>query len=262
MAGRGCPTSRCGWSGRVGGRGVGRARLLRARRGPGILPGWTVGRRRAMDFAVIGIGRFGSNVVRTLYEMGHNVLAIDKDEDSLRRVQDCCTHAVQLDSTDPEALRAVGITNFDAVVVAIGAGIQESILTTLILKEMGCRKVVSKAVDELQARVLEKVGADQVIRPERDMAVRVARSLASRHVVDLLELSPNLLVEEVSVGQRFEGKTLSDLDLRARYGVNILLLKRDSQILVAPGGETQLRAGDVLVVFGEKQALARLESAL
>ncbi len=215
-----------------------------------------------MDFAVVGIGRFGSNVVRTLYEMGHNVLAIDKNEDALRRVQDCCTHAVQLDSTDPEALRAVGITNFDAVVVAIGAGIQESILTTLILKEMGCKKVVSKAVDELQARVLEKVGADLVIRPERDMAVRVARSLASRHVVDLLELSPNLLVEEVSVGQRFEGKTLSDLDLRARYGVNILLLKRDSQILVAPGGETQLRAGDVLVVFGEKQALARLESAL
>jgi len=215
-----------------------------------------------MDFAVIGIGRFGSNVVRTLFEMGHHVLAMDSDEDALRRVADCCTHSVQLDSTDPEALRAVGITNFDAVVVAIGAGIQESILTTLLLKELGCKKVVSKASDELQARVLEKVGADLVIRPERDMAIRVARSLASGHVVDLLELSPNLLVEEVSVGTRVEGKSLGDLDLRTRYGVNVLLLKRDSQILVAPGGETELRTGDVLVVFGEKQALTRLEAAL
>lgn len=215
-----------------------------------------------MDFAVIGIGRFGSNVVRTLYEMGHNVLAVDKHEEALRRVQDHSTHSVQLDSTDPEALRAVGITNFDAVVVAIGADVQESILTTLILKEMGCRKVVSKAVDELQARVLDKVGADLVVRPERDMAVRVARSLASRHVVDLLELSPNLLVEEVSAGQRVNGRTLEDLDLRSRYGVNVLLLKRDSQIVVAPGGDTELRTGDVLVVFGEKQALSRLESAL
>lgn len=215
-----------------------------------------------MDFAVIGIGRFGSNVVRTLFEMGHRVLAIDKNEDALRRVQDSSTHSVQLDSTDPEALRAVGITNFDAVVVAIGAGIQESILTTLILKEIGCRKVVSKASDELQARVLEKVGADLVIRPERDMAVRVARSLASGHVMDLLELSPGFLVEEVSVGTRVQGKSLGELDLRSRYGVNVLLLKRDTQIVVAPGSETELRGGDVLVVFGEKQALARLESAL
>ncbi|TMI73365.1 MAG: TrkA family potassium uptake protein [Bacillati bacterium ANGP1] len=215
-----------------------------------------------MDFAVIGIGRFGSAVVRTLYEMGHHVLAIDRDEDSLRSVQDSSTHSVQLDSTDPEALRAVGITNFDAVVVAIGAGVQESILTTLLLKEMGCRKVVSKASGELQARVLEKVGADLVIRPERDMAIRVARSLASGHVVDLLELSPNLLVEEVSIGPRVNGKSLGDLDLRSRYGVSILLLKRDSQIVVVPGGETELRSGDVLVVFGEKQALAKLESSL
>jgi len=156
----------------------------------------------------------------------------------------------------------VGITNFDAVVVAIGAGVQESILTTLLLKEMGCRKVVSKASGELQARVLEKVGADLVIRPERDMAIRVARSLASGHVVDLLELSPNLLVEEVSIGPRINGKSLGDLDLRSRYGVSILLLKRDSQIVVVPGGETELRSGDVLVVFGEKQALAKLESSL
>jgi trk system potassium uptake protein TrkA len=215
-----------------------------------------------MEFAVIGMGRFGSSVAKTLYEMGHTVLAMDRDEDALRPVADYATHSVQIDSTDAEALRAVGITNFDAVVVAIGDDVQESILTTLILKELGCRKVVSKAADELQARVLEKVGADLVVRPERDMAIRVAHSLASRHVVDMLELSPNFLVEEVSVGPKLAGKSLGDLDLRTRFGVNVLLIKRDSQILLTPSGETQLVSGDVLVVVGEKGALSRLETVL
>lgn len=215
-----------------------------------------------MDFAVIGIGRFGSAVVRTLFEMGHHVLAMDKHEDALRRVADFSTHAVQIDSTDSEALRAVGITNFDAVIVAIGAGVQESILTTLILKEIGCKRVVSKAVDELQGRVLEKVGADQVVYPERDSAVRLARSLASRNVVDLLELSPEFMVEEVSVSPKVQGRTLADLDLRTRTGVNVLLIKRDSQILVTPPSETQLKQGDVLVVVGDKAQLTRLESVL
>lgn len=215
-----------------------------------------------MDFAVIGMGRFGSSVVRTLHEMGHHVLAMDKDEDALRRVTDYATHAVQIDATDPEALRAVGITNFDAVIVSIGADVQESILTTLLLKEMGVKKVVSKAVNELQARVLEKVGADLVVRPERDMAVRVARSLASRNVVDMLELSAAYLVEEVSVGPKLSGRSLSDLDLRTRFGVNVLLIKRDSQLLITPTPETQLQEGDVLVVVGEKQGLSRLESVL
>ena len=215
-----------------------------------------------MDFAVIGMGRFGSNVVRTLHETGHHVLAMDKDEEALRRVTDYATHAVQIDATDPEALRAVGITNFDAVIVAIGADVQESILTTLLLKELGVKKVVSKAVNELQGRVLEKVGADLVVRPERDMAVRVARSLASRHVVDMLELSPSYLVEEVDVGEKLSGRSLSDLDLRTRFGVNVLLIKRDSQILITPTPETQLQMGDILVVVGEKQGLSRLESVL
>lgn len=215
-----------------------------------------------MDFAVIGMGRFGSSVVRTLHEMGHQVLAMDKHEDALRRVTEFATHAVQIDATDPEALRAVGITNFDAVIVSIGADVQESILTTLLLKEMGVKKVVSKAVNELQARVLEKVGADLVVRPERDMAVRVARSLASRNVVDMLELSPAYLVEEVNVGPKLSGRSLSELDLRTRFGVNVLLIKRDSQLLITPTPETQLQEGDVLVVVGEKQGLARLETVL
>jgi trk system potassium uptake protein TrkA len=214
------------------------------------------------EFAVIGMGRFGRSVAVTLQQLGHRVLAIDKEEEPLRRVADEVTHAVQLDSTDPEALRGVGITNFDAVVVAIGNYIQESILTTLVLKELGCRKVVTKAVDELQARVLEKVGADIIVRPEKEMGVRVAHLLASPSLVDYLEVSPTFSIEEISISDRLEGRTLRDLDLRGRFGVSVLLIRRDGQLLISPSPETVLRAGDVLVVVGENRQLSRLESSL
>jgi trk system potassium uptake protein TrkA len=213
------------------------------------------------EFAVIGLGRFGSSVARTLYELGHNVLAIDKDEEALREVVDHVTHAVQVDSTDNEALRAVGITNLDAVVVAIGEDIQESILTTMLLKDLGVKKVVAKAVDEQQRKVLEKVGADLVIFPERDMGERVAHTLASPNVLEYIELSPNHTIEEVNVPARLEGRTLGDLDLRSKFGVNVLLIRRDTQLLISPSTDVQLQSGDVLVVVGENRQLNRLESA-
>ncbi|MDR7483424.1 MAG: TrkA family potassium uptake protein [Armatimonadota bacterium] len=214
------------------------------------------------EFAVIGMGRFGRSVAVTLQQMGHRVLAIDKDEEPLRRVAEEVTHAVQLDATDVEALRGVGITNFDAVVVAIGNYIQESILTTLVLKELGCKKVVTKAVDELQARVLEKVGADIIVRPEKEMGIRVAHLLASPSLVDYLEVSPTFSIEEISISDRLQGQTLRDLDLRGRFGVSVLLIRRDGQLLISPPAETVLRAGDVLVVVGENRQLSKLESSL
>lgn len=214
------------------------------------------------EFAVIGMGRFGRSVAVTLQQLGHRVLAIDKHEEPLRRVAEEVTHAVQLDSTDAEALRGVGITNFDAVVVAIGNYIQESILTTLVLKELGCKKVVTKAVDELQARVLEKVGADLIVRPEKEMGIRVAHLLASPSLVDYLEVSPTFSIEEISVSDRLQGQTLRALDLRGRFGVSVLLIRRDGQLLISPPAETVLRAGDVLVVVGENRQLSKLESSL
>lgn len=214
------------------------------------------------EFAVIGLGRFGSSVARTLYALGHTVLAIDKDEEALRAVVDHVTHAVQVDSTDDEAMRAVGVTNLDAVVVAIGEDIQESILTTLLLKELGVKKVVAKAVDERQRMVLEKVGADLVYFPERDMGERVAHSLASPNVLEYIELSPNHTIEEVNIPQRLNGRTIGELDLRNKFGVNVLLIRRDSQLLLSPAGDVRLQTGDVLVVVGENRQLNRLESAL
>jgi trk system potassium uptake protein TrkA len=214
------------------------------------------------EYAVIGMGRFGTSVARTLHQLGHQVLAIDKEEEPLRRVADEVTHAVQLDSTDADALRRVGVANFQAVIVAIGSAIQESILTTLVLKELGCTKVVAKAASEQQAKVLEKVGADLVIRPERDMGVRIAHTLASPGVLDYFELSPTFSIEELNVSERMAGQTLGQLDLKARYGVSILLIRRDSQLLISPTADTVLHTGDVLVVVGENRSLSRLEASL
>jgi len=214
------------------------------------------------EFAVIGMGRFGRSVAMTLHQLGHRVLAIDKDEEALRGVGEEVTHAVQLDSTAPEALRGVGITNFDAVVVAIGDFIEESILTTLLLKELGCEKIVAKAVDDRQGKVLEKVGAHLVVYPERDMGVRIAHTLAAPGVVDYLEISPTFSIEELSVSERMAGSTLAKLDLKARFGVSVLLIRRDSELMISPGQDTTLQAGDVLVVVGEKRQLTRLESTL
>lgn len=213
------------------------------------------------EFAVIGIGRFGRSVAATLHHLGHTVLAIDQNEDSLRHVADDVTHAIQLNSTDAEALRGVGIANMDAVVVAIGAAIQESILTTMILKELGCRKIVAKATSDLQGRVLERIGADVVIYPERDMGVRIAHTLSAPGVLDYLEISPTFSIEELSVPDRLVGQTLGGLDLKARFGVSVLLIRRDSQLLISPAPETGLQAGDVLVVVGENRQLSRLETS-
>ncbi len=213
------------------------------------------------EFAIIGLGRFGSSVARTLYDLGHNVLAMDKSEDALHEVVDHVTHAVQIDSTDPDALRAVGITNFDAVVVAIGVDIQESILTTMLLKDLGIKRVVAKAVNNLQGKVLEKVGADLVIYPERDMGVRLAHSLVSPNVLEFITLSPNYSIEEMSVSEKMHGRTLGELDLHRRFGVIVLLIRRDSQLLTSPAANVRLEAGDVLVVVGENRALNQLGTA-
>lgn len=213
------------------------------------------------EYAIIGMGRFGRSVATTLRELGHEVLIIDKDEDRLRRAADDGTHAVQLDSTDEEALRSVGITNFDAVVVAIGAGIQESILTTLLLKELGCKRVVAKATSEQQAKVLERIGADMVVRPERDMGARLAHMLVSPSVLDYFEVSPTFSIEELGIPERLAGQTLGQLDLKARFGVSVLLIRRDSHLLIAPAADTVLLSGDVLIVVGENRQLSRLETA-
>lgn len=211
------------------------------------------------QFAIIGMGRFGSSVAKTLSQLGFEVLAIDHREETVQEVSAFVTHAVQADSTDEEALRALGIRNFDVVVVAIGEDIQASILTTLILKEMGITTTVVKAVNDLHGKVLKKIGADKVVYPERDMGQRVAHHLISSNIIDYIELSADYSIVEIKVSKQMIGKSLKQLDIRAKYGCNVIAIKQNEQLIIPPSAEESLRLDDILVIVGKNSDLQTFE---
>lgn len=211
------------------------------------------------QYAVIGMGRFGSSVATALYRLGYEVLAVDRDEDRIEHVLNMVTHAVQADCTDEEALRAIGIRNFDVVVVAIGDDIQASIMTSLILKEMGVPMLIVKAQTELHGKVLTKIGVDKVIFPERDMGLRVAHSLISPNILDYIELSEDYSIVEVEVTPHMVGKNLRELNFRAKYGCNVMAIKSDERMNIAPRAEDVIHEHDVLVVVGSNEDLRKLE---
>jgi len=212
-----------------------------------------------MQFAVIGLGRFGFSVARALARMGYEVLAMDSDEDKINNIVDDVTHAIQLDAMDEHALKAVGIRNFDVVIVAIGQDVQSNILVTVMLKEMGVKQVVAKAVTELHGKVLEKVGADKVVFPERDMGIRVAHALVSRNILDQISLSPDYSIVESIVPLKFSGKSLQESDIRRKYGVTILAIRRGGEVIISPGAKRVLEENDVLVLIGSNDKLREFE---
>jgi trk system potassium uptake protein TrkA len=214
------------------------------------------------QFAVIGLGRFGTSVARTLAGMGYDVLAIDQREERVQDIMEHVTHAVQVDAVDEHALKSLGIRNFDVVIVAIGQDVQASILTTVLLKEMGVRRVVAKANTELHGKVLAKVGADKVVFPERDMGVRVARALVSQNILDQIELSPDYSIVELIAPPEFVGKTLQESAIRTRFGVTVLAIRRDRDIIISPGPAQIVKEGDVLVVVGRNDRLEKLEARI
>lgn len=214
---------------------------------------------KARQFAVIGIGRFGASVASKLYEMGYDVLAIDTSEARIEAIGDKVTHAVVADSTSETALKSLGISNFDVVIVSIGQDIQASILTTLLLKEMGVKHVVAKALTEQHGKVLQKIGADRIVFPERDMGIRVANNLTVTNVLDFIELSPNYSIVEFIATAKMVGKTLQELDLRAKLGVNVLAIRTlDNHINVSPAASDKIQAGDLLIMVGENDRLQKV----
>ncbi|MBT9140447.1 MAG: Ktr system potassium uptake protein A [Dehalococcoidia bacterium] len=217
---------------------------------------------KARQFAVIGIGRFGASVAAKLYEMGYDVLAIDTSESRIDGIVDRVTHAVVADSTSETALKSLGISNFDVVIVAIGQDIQASILTTLLLKEMGVKQIVTKALTEQHGKVLQKIGSDRIVFPERDMGIRVANNLAVTNVLDFIELSPDFSIVEFIATDEMVGKSLKELDLRARFGVNVLAIRTaDKNISVSPSASDKIEAGDLLIMVGENTSLQRVGEA-
>ncbi|MDT3698553.1 MAG: TrkA family potassium uptake protein [Thermincola sp.] len=211
------------------------------------------------QFAVIGLGRFGSSVAKTLTAQGYEVLAIDDDQGRIQEIAPIVTHAIQADAKDEQTLKAIGIRNFDVVIVAIGQDIQASILVTVLLKELGVKYVVTKATNDLHGKVLTKVGADKVVYPERDMGARVAHSLVSSNVLDHIEISPDYSILEVIAPESLVGKNLKESGLRARLGVTILALRRGKEIIVSPSPDVPIQENDILVAIGENNNLRSIE---
>lgn len=211
------------------------------------------------SFVVLGMGRFGQSVAKTLYELGYEVLAIDMDEETIQNMTDYVTHAVIGDVTDENTLKSLGVRNFDVAVVTIGGDIQASILVTLMLKEMGVKYILAKARSEIHARVLEKVGADRVIFPEQDMGTRVAHNLVSSNILDYIELSPDYSIIEIAAPQSWVGKSLVKLNVRVRYGINIMAIKNGNEINISPRADDTIKQDDVLVVIGANADINKLD---
>lgn len=214
------------------------------------------------QYAVIGLGRFGTSVARTLYESGNDVLAIDKDAEAVQEISDYVTHSVVMDATDESALANLGIRNFDVAVVAIGGNIQSSILATLLIKEAGVKYIVAKGNNELHAKVLYKTGADKVILPERDMGVRVAHNIVSSNILDYIELASDYSIMEIEALEKWVGKTLKELDIRKKYGINIIAIKTKEEINVSPSPDLKIADKDILIAIGKDKNLEKLEGEM
>ncbi|HSH35448.1 TrkA family potassium uptake protein [Schnuerera sp.] len=211
------------------------------------------------QFVVIGCGRFGSSIAMTLNDLGYEVLAIDEDEDKVQEISKHVTYAVQADVTDENVLKELGIRNFDVVIVSIGSNYQASIMATLITKELGANKVIVKAHDALHGKVLSKIGADKIIYPERDMGVRVAHNLVSSNILDFIELSPDYSILEITALEQWENKTLKELRLPNKFGINVMAIKRGEDINISPYADDIIQKGDILIVIGSTKDVEKIE---
>ena len=211
------------------------------------------------SFIVIGLGRFGSEVARSLCRQGCEVLAIDVSNELVQQISEEVTQAVTGDARDKEILRALDAKSFDCGIVAIGDSLGDSVLATMNLKELGVPYIVCKASNETHKEVLKKLGADRVVIPEKENAIRLAKSLGSTNVLDYIELSDDYGIIETPAPEKWDGKSLIELNVRARLGVNILAVKRDGNITVSPAADYKILKGDTLVVLGDNAALKAVQ---
>ena len=221
------------------------------------------------QFAVIGAGRFGASVAKTLSEQGCDVILIDNNAERLRALDDLVTQAIELDATDEKALAAAGIAEVDAVVLALGRRMEESILITMLLKEMGIKQVIVKATSEAHYKILTRIGADRIVFPEREMGVKVANSLINPTILDYIEVAPGYNIIETRPPEDIVGKSLEESKARSRYGVDILALKRmkpvldaagdsrlEEEVTIVPHAHEVINENDTIIVIGREDLLA------
>jgi trk system potassium uptake protein TrkA len=223
------------------------------------------------QFVVIGLGRFGSSIARALSAMDFDVLAIDKDESLVKAMEGVVSQAVVMDATDEKSLRELGVQDFDTAIVSMGETIEDSIMITLTLKELGVKQVIVKAQNDLHSRILKKVGADRITLPEREMAEKLAQSLASPKIFDFIEVSDTYGIVEMVVPKKFANKTLTELNLRDKYRVSVIAIKRKlpysnpdgttdfrEEVIIGPGGSDETISGDVLILLGRNEDLDKI----
>jgi len=211
------------------------------------------------QFVIIGCGRFGSAVAQELTKLGREVMIIDVDQDVVQNMSNIVTYAVQADVTDANTVKSLGIGNFDTAIVTMGANIQGSMLATLLVKETGVKKVISKAQSKVHSQILYKIGADRVIFPEREMGIRLAKNLVSKNVLEFIELSEDYSVIELRVTEDWIGKTLEELDMRKKYGVNVVAIKNHDDVNISVLGSYEIHEDDRLVVIGQNENLNQFE---
>jgi trk system potassium uptake protein TrkA len=222
-------------------------------------PGLKGKSRMKSHIAVIGLGQFGMSVAIELHRLGHSVLAIDIDEKKVNEIADRVSHALILDVTDKEALIEAGLNSSDTAIIAIGSNIQASILCSVLLKEIGVKKIIAKSVDYYHGLILQKVGADKTISPESEMGVRLARNIASPSVLDYIQLAPGYSVVELLATPKIIGKSLAELDLRRKANVNVLAIRRDETLNPVPNGDDVIGRNDILIVAGRDKDLEDLK---
>jgi len=220
---------------------------------------------KMLRVAVVGLGRFGSTLAMALTEMGHEVIAIDSSAELVEEIQDSVTLAVRLDATEEKALVAQGIDKVDVAIVSIGEEFEGNTLVTVLLKKLRIKKVIARAQTPMRARILELVGADEIIRPEEDSALRLANRLANPSILSYIELTAGHSLLQVGAPRKFCGQTLAELDLRRKYRLNIIAIKRPSdsvaggyEVLDVPSPDDQVQRGDILVIVGSDENLKKL----
>ena len=211
------------------------------------------------SYVVVGLGRFGVEAAVRLCELGAEVLAVDTQNDVVQQVSGSVTHAVVADARDKEVLKALGVSDFDCAIVAIGDSLTDSVLATMNLLELGVPHLVCKAYDETHSQILKKLGAHQVLIPERDQAARLARSLSSPNVLDYIELSSDYGIVELPAPKSWQGRTLKELNVRAKLGVNIIAVKHGGEINVSPAADYCIDKEDIIVVLGDMIALEKVQ---
>lgn len=219
---------------------------------------------RKRQFIVIGMGRFGFSVATCLYKAGYDVLAIDKDIEKIEEISSEVTHAVALDATDEKALSSVNIEDYDTAIVSIGGSIQESLLVTLLVKELGVNEIICKGQGELHGKLLKKIGASRVVLPEKEMGIRLANNLKFKSLFDYIEISKGSSIAEFTAPKEWINKTIGDINIRAKHNVTLIGIKygNNSDVDVNINASTVIKEHDLLILIGKDDKLSKLQTKL